>query len=70
MKRSTVTLLVCLSFFGSVVIAFPYDNQKSINVIINPLVDVPYESNTGLSGLNSDYPRYTVRCSIGYGSQI
>ncbi len=56
MKRSTVTLLVCLSFFGSVVIAFPYDNQKSINVIINPLVDVPYESNTGLSGLNSDYP--------------
>ena len=55
MKRSTVTLLVCLLFFGSVVIAFPYDNQKSINVIINPLVDVPYESNSGLSGSNSDY---------------
>jgi hypothetical protein len=59
MKRSTVTLLVCLLFFGSVVIAFPCDNQKFINIIIDTLVDVPYESNTGLSGLNSDYPGTT-----------
>ena len=36
MKRSTVTILVCLLFFNSGLVAFPYQNQNSINVVIDP----------------------------------
>ena len=85
MKRSTVTLLVCLLFFGSIVIAYPYENQESINVIINHPDDVSYESSSGPSGSILDYhgtptdgvsattPRFepaSYRPYIGYAGPI
>ncbi len=36
MKRSTVMLLVCLVFFNSALIAYSYQNQHSINVVVDP----------------------------------
>lgn len=85
MKRSTVTILVCLVFFGSVLIAYPYQNQNFINVVIDPVSGQSYgtdpvQSESGLEfagappvAVPAFVPRPELaafRPSIGYSGPI
>ena len=63
MKRSTVMLLVCLVFLNVISVSYSYQNQDSINVVIDPVSDqtmLPGYAQLGSRYQVSDYERRSL----------
>lgn len=73
MKRSTVMLLVCLVFLNVISVSYSYQNQDSINVVIDPVSDQtmpPGYAQLGSRYQVSDYEQPVAVPAVGHRAPI
>jgi hypothetical protein len=73
MKRSTVMLLVCLVFFNVISVSYSYQNQDSINVVIDPVSDqtiLPGYAQLGSNYQVSNYEPPIAIPAVGHRTPI